>query len=55
VADGEVKALASQTSEAFNEIAEILATFNKHNEQLAGHSSDLARAFENDPTAQSVH
>jgi len=48
VVAGEVKTLASQTSDATEEIAEILATFNRHVEQLSNHSNDLTRAFSDD-------
>ncbi|RME94717.1 MAG: hypothetical protein D6773_19275 [Alphaproteobacteria bacterium] len=45
VVAGEVKVLATQTSEATEEIAEILSTFNQHIEELASQNDQLARSF----------
>jgi len=45
VVAGEVKELAGQTSEATEEIAEILSTLNLHTDKLSNQSTQLADAF----------
>lgn len=55
VVAGEVKALASQTSEATTLIAEILTTLNHHTAQLSSHSSSLVKAFGGDPSGGEMH
>lgn len=45
VVAGEVKVLAGQTSEATDQIAEILSTFNLHIDRLSNHSAELDQNF----------
>lgn len=52
VVAGEVKALAGQTSEATEKIAEILETLNQQAEKLSKNSTDLVEYFT--PSAESA-